>query len=399
MGWVQGGVTAARGFVASGISAGIKPSRRPDLALVVSDSPASAAAVFTTNRIKAAPVTISQQRVRQGRASAVLLNSGCANCLTGAGGLRDARQLGQAAAKALGMAERDMLLASTGLIGTRLPVARITRSIPRLVSGLSRARHHEAAWAILTTDRRPKEAAIKLSLGRRVVRVGGMAKGAGMISPSMATMLAVITTDAAAPAGLLRRLLREAVESSFNCISVDGDMSTNDTVLLLANGASGATLRPGSRATREVGAALQAVAERLAQLIVQDGEGAKRVLEVTVTGARTERQARACARSVISSPLVKTMVAGADPNMGRVAAAVGASGARLDPRTLEMTLQGRRVVARGVVLARAQESVRRRMRRPRIAITMHLHAGAASARMWTCDLTTEYVRINAGYTT
>jgi len=399
MRWIRGGVTAARGFAASGISGGIKRSRRPDLALVVSDRLATASAVFTANRLQAAPVIISRQRVRHGRARAVLLNSGCANCLTGVAGLRDARRLGRAAAAAVGVAEREVLLASTGLIGTRLPVSRIERSLPRLAAGLSRASHEEAAWAILTTDRRPKEAAVTLSIGGRPVRVGGMAKGAGMIAPSMATMLAVITTDAAAPAAVLRRLLREAVDASFNCISVDGDMSTNDTVLLLANGAAGVSLRAGSRATRQVAVALRVVAERLARMIVEDGEGAKRVLEVIVRGARTAREARACAQKVIGSPLVKTMVAGADPNVGRVAAAVGASGAQMRPGALEITLQGQRVVARGRVVPDAQERVRQRMRRPQVQAVIHLHAGRASARMWTCDLTTEYVRINAGYTT
>ena len=399
MKWITGGVTAARGFRASGVAAGIKPSRRPDLALVVSEAPAAAAGVVTANRVKAAPAHISLRRLKRGVARAVLLNSGCANCLTGAAGVRDAGQLGHTVAQALGVSDADVLLASTGLIGRRLPVERVARAIPRLIASLSRANHREAAWAILTTDRHPKEAAVQASHGGRTFRVGGMAKGAGMIAPSMATLLGVITTDVAAPPQLLRRLLRQAVDETFNRISVDGDMSTNDTVFLLANGRSGLQLRPGTPGSQVFASALQAVTQRLARMLVADGEGASRIMEVIVAGARSAHEAHRCARQVASSPLVKTMLAGGDPNVGRIAAAAGASGARFDPDALEMHIQRQRVVAKGRVLPLAASAVRTLLRRPAVTVRIHLHAGRAQDRMVTCDLTTEYVRINAGYAT
>ena len=278
---IQGGVTAAQGFVASGVSAGIKRSRKPDLALVVSETPAIAAAVFTINRVKAAPVQISAQRVRRGRARAVLLNSGCANCLTGTPGLRDALRLGRSVARAVDLNESDVLLASTGLIGRRLPVARMERAVPKLVDGLNRAHHRAAAEAILTTDLKPKEAAVEARIGGRLCRIGGMAKGAGMIAPSMATMLSVITTDVAISAGLLRELLRKVTEGTFNRITVDGDMSTNDTVFALANGRSGVTIREGA-SLQTFALMLLEVSAKLATKIVEDGEGASRLMEVQV---------------------------------------------------------------------------------------------------------------------
>lgn len=399
MRWVSGGVTAARGFVASGISAGIKPSRRPDLALILSRYPAAAAAVFTTNRIKAAPVVISQRRLRRGQARAVLINSGCANCLTGEPGLRDALHLSRLIAQGSGFADHEVLLASTGLIGTRLPVARVERAVPRLVGSLSRQQHEEAAWAILTTDRRPKEAAVSVAVRGGTFHVGGMAKGAGMIAPSMATMLCVMTTDVACPQQLLRRLLRQASAATFNRISVDGDMSTNDTVFLLANGRSGVQLRSGASSVPVFAAALQAVAQRLARMLVADGEGASRLMEVVVSGARNAHEARLCARAVTTSPLVKTMLAGGDPNVGRIAAAIGASPARFDPDALEIRIQDRRVVAKGRVVPLPRSVVRTLLRRPEVLVRIDLHAGRAEDRMTTCDFTTEYVRINAGYAT
>jgi glutamate N-acetyltransferase/amino-acid N-acetyltransferase len=399
MKWVGGGVTAARGFVASGISAGIKPSRRPDLALVLSRYPATAAAVFTVNRVKAAPVIISQRRFRRGQVRAVLINSGCANCLTGKAGLRDAQRLSRFIARGIGIPDREILLASTGLIGTRLPVDRIERAVPRLMAALSRGQHEEAAWAILTTDRHPKEAAVRVTVGGRTFHVGGMAKGSGMIAPSMATMLCIITTDVAAPPALLRRVLRQAVAGTFNRISVDGDMSTNDTVFLLANGRSGVQLRSGASSTQLFARALQAVAQRLARMLVADGEGASRLMEVEVCGARTAREAFACARSVATSPLVKTMLAGGDANVGRIAAAVGASPARFDPGQLDIRIQHRRVVARGRMVPLPTSTVKTLLRRPVVTVRIDLQAGRAVDRMATCDLTTEYVRINAGYAT
>lgn len=398
MKWISGGVTAARGYLAAGVSAGIKRSRKPDVALVVSEIPASVAGVFTRNRVKAAPVIISQQRTRRGMSRGVLFNSGCANCLTGPSGLQDALRVSRTAAAALGIQEQELLIASTGLIGRRLPVVRIQRAIPGLVARLSRASHRLAAEAILTTDRLPKEAAVATTVNGRTVRVGGMAKGAGMIAPSMATMLCVITTDAEVRPGLLTKVLQLATQRTFNQISVDGDMSTNDTVFALANGRSGVRIRQGTVSERRFAEALVAVTGALAKRLVQDGEGATRMMAVEVTGARSDREAQACARQVACSSLVKTMLAGADPNVGRLAAAVGASSARFDPQKLAIAINGRRVVAGGAI--RANKAVTRALlSRPEVTVRINLHAGRACGRMLTCDLTADYVRINAGYST
>ena len=397
--WISGGVTAARGFRASGVHAGVKRSRKPDLALVVCELPATAAAVFTRNRVQAAPVLISKGRVRRGMARAVLINSGCANCLTGAQGFQDALRLGRAVAKRLHLAEVEVLLASTGLIGSRLPVSRMERAIPLLVNQLSRAHHEDAAQAILTTDLHVKEAAVQAVIGGRLCRLGGMAKGSGMIAPSMATMLCVLTSDVGIAPGLLRNLVQGAAERTFHRMSVDGDMSTNDTVFALASGRSGVTIRPGTSSARTCAAMLEAVSARLAGLLVADGEGASRVMEVRVMGARTEQDAQACARQVACSPLVKTMLAGHDPNVGRIAAAVGASPARFDPKRLEIRIGSHRVVSQGAALPLTKSVSRRLLNHPEVSVRIHLHAGRAEGRMVTCDFTEEYVRINARYST
>ena len=399
MRWISGGVTAAQGFQAAGVSAGIKRSRKPDLALVFSEEPAIAAGVFTRNRVKAAPVVMSQQRLKRGVARAVLLNSGCANCLTGEAGMQDALMLARLVARELHVRERDVLVASTGVIGRRLPVPRMQRAIPRLVQQTSRRGHQAAALAILTTDVRVKEVAVEARIGGRVCRVGGMAKGAGMIAPSMATMLSVLTTDVAIASGPLRTILQEVTERTFNRISVDGDMSTNDTVFALASGRSGVTIRAGTPSLEPFTQMVQAVAEALAKLIVKDGEGATRIMEVEVLGARNEQDAQACARQICNSPLVKTMVAGGDPNVGRIAAAAGASGAQFDADQLEITIGNQPVVARGEALRLPKSVSRSLWLPPEVTVRIHLHAGRAQARMLTCDLTEDYVRINARYST
>ena len=398
MRWISGGVTAAHGFRAAGLSAGIKRSRKPDLALVAAEARASAAAVFTKNQVQAAPVLLSAARIRSGYAQAVLINSGCANCMTGEEGLRDARGLSRVAAESLGISEQDVLVASTGLIGTRLPSARVRRAIPTLVSQLHRARHGDAAAAILTTDLHIKEAAVELPIGGRHVRLGGMAKGAGMIAPSMATMLCVVTTDAVIAPALLNRLLREAAGRTFNRISIDGDMSTNDTLFALASGRSGIAIRPGGSAAG-FSRMLEAVMERLARMLVKDGEGATRMMEIRVSGGRTDAEAQACARQIAGSLLVKTMLAGGDSNVGRIAAAAGASAARFTARRLRIWIGDRLVVSQGAVLAATQASVRPLLNRPEVDVRVDLGAGSGRGRMLTCDLTEDYVRINASYST
>ena len=391
-------MTVAKGFTAAGVHSGIKRSRKPDLALVLADRPSSVGAVFTINRVQAAPVVISKQRVRSGMVRAVLLNSGCANCLTGRQGMQDALAVSRATAKALGLSEPQVLLASTGIIGRRLPVPRLVRALPHLVASLSPAHHRHAAQAILTTDLQPKEAAVELRLGGHRIRIGGMAKGSGMIAPSMATMLCVITTDAQIAPALLTRLLRQAAERTFNRISVDADMSTNDCVFVLANGASG-VLVTGAAATQAFGAALEAVCDRLARMIVEDGEGVARTMALEVRGGRTDQDAQLAARQVAFSPLVKTMLAGADPNPGRLAAAVGASPAVFDPDRLEIRISGVTVVSRGAALKMSKAVTRTLLARPHVDVMIDLHAGRGRGWMVTGDLTVEYIRINAGYAT
>lgn len=399
MKWVSGGVTAAKGFKAAGLNSGIKKSRKPDLSLVLSAKPSSAAGVFTKNTVQAAPVLISKKRLKKGKASGVLINSGCANCLTGPAGMRDALLLGELVSDAAGMPDSRLLIGSTGIIGRRIPVNKVKRSIGRLIGRLSDSNHEAAAQAILTTDLRAKEAAVEAVINGRLVRVGGMAKGAGMIAPSMATMLCVLTTDASVSPGLLRKVLQQAVGRSFNRISVDGDMSTNDSVFFLANGASKTAIRPGTRAGSVFIAMVEAVCRKLAFLIVQDGEGAGKLMEIKVAGARNQKDADSCARQIAFSPLVKTMLAGSDPNVGRLAAAAGASNARFNPDHLEIHVSGVKTVSRGVALNLSKAVLRRLLNRPVVPVRVDLHAGNAAAAMWTCDLTAEYVRINAGYAT
>jgi len=399
MKWIAGGVAAAKGFVAAGVSAGIKRSRKPDMALVVSEAPAVAVGTLTTNLVKAAPVIISRRRLAAGTARAVFVNSGCANCMTGAAGHADALSLSRDVARGLHVAEREVLIASTGIIGRRLPLPRMRRVIPRLIQHLSRAHHHEAAVAILTTDLLTKEVAIECGAGGRRWRLGGMAKGAGMIAPSMATMLCVLTTDAQVDRGFAAEVLREAVARSFNRVSVDGDMSTNDSVFLLANGRSGVRIRRGSREARSFIDALNQVTQRLAYLLIKDGEGATRVALIRVRGAKTASQAHACARHVATSSLVRTMLASGDPNVGRIAAAAGASGASFDPTRLQIYINGVTVVSSGVAHRLGKTMARTLLAPKEVEIDIDLQAGAQATSMLACDLTPQYVRINAFYTT
>ena len=395
---VEGGVTAARGFRAAGLHCGIK-SARPDLALVVSDSLAAAAGVFTTNAVKAAPVLVSMEAIQSGAAQAVLVNSGNANACTGAQGLADAREMVSLTARALGIAEEFVLVASTGVIGVPLPMAPVRGGIPQLPARLSRD-GTPAAEAILTTDAFAKTAAVRLSLKGVTVTIGGMAKGAGMIHPQMATTLCVITTDAAVPAPLLRRALRRAADESFNCISVDGDTSTNDTIFLLANGQAGhAPLAEEDPELETFTTALVAVAGELARMVVRDGEGATKLITVTVRGARSAVDAKRAVNAVMTSPLVKTAIYGAEPNWGRILAAAGRSGARFHPDQAAITIGGVQVVAGGVGVPASMPAAAEAMKAPAYEIVVDLGAGDASSRGWTCDLNEGYVKINAGYMT
>jgi glutamate N-acetyltransferase/amino-acid N-acetyltransferase len=395
----QGTVTSPTGFLAGATSAAIKEgTSRLDLGLLFSTSPCRAAGLFTRNRIKAAPVLLCQEHLAQGKARAVVANSGCANACTGAEGLAEAREMAALAASKLGLPPEQVLVLSTGVIGVRLPMARVRRGVRRI--RLTREGGHELAQAIITTDTRTKEVALSFSLEGRPVVVGGVAKGAGMIHPDLATMLAIITTDAAVEDSYLRQALAQAADLSFNMLSIDGDTSTNDTVLLLANGLAGnQPLEGSSPAAGIFQEALNQVCTYLAREIARDGEGATRLIEVRVEGAASAAEARAAARTIASSPLVKAAVHGADPNWGRILAALGRSGARLEEDRLEVHIGELRVMAGGRPLPFDGEAARCLLRAPEVLLRVGLGLGENQATAWGCDLSPEYVTINSTYTT
>lgn len=389
-----GGAWSPEGYRAAGAHCGIKRSD-PDLALLASDGPAAAAGVFTTNRVRAAPVRYSRGVVDGGRARAVVVNSGNANACTGERGERDARAMAAETGRALGCDPGEVLVASTGLIGVPLPIGKVRSGIREAAGRLARD-GGDAARAILTTDRFTKTAAVRFRAGGREITVGGMAKGAGMVHPDMATTLGFLTTDAPVPPGPLGEVLRTAVDASFNRITVDGETSTNDAVLALANGAAGGLALEGADLER-LARSFSRVARHLALEVVRDGEGATRVAEVVVQGAADGEDARRAASQVCTSPLVKTALAGGEPNWGRIVAALGASGAELDPAGLAVRLGDVDVVEDGARVDGAGERAAAALEGDEVRIRVDLAAGGARATMWTCDLTDEYVRVNAGY--
>jgi glutamate N-acetyltransferase/amino-acid N-acetyltransferase len=398
---VSGGVTTPRSFRAAGVSAGIKAGERLDLALLVSDRPATAAAVFTTNRAQAAPVIVSRDHLARsaGVARAIVVNSGCANACTGDSGLQVARDMADETARLVGCAPHEVLVASTGVIGVALEVAKIRRALPAAFSALGGqgSQGSLAAQAIMTTDPFPKEAAARLSIGGREVTIGGMAKGSGMIEPMMATMLAFVTTDAAVPKPLLDRALREAVDDTFNAITVDGECSTNDCVFALANGASGATV---DEATYDVFAhGLREVCLRLAIGIVRGGEGATKLVTITVTGAASAAEARQAAKAIANSPLVKTAIHGGDPNWGRLIAATGRAGVAFNLERAAVSIGPVVLFKDGRPFDEAAPEAADYLKHDEVMVAVALGAGDASSTVWTCDLTAEYVRINAEYRT
>ncbi len=393
------GVTAPQGFVAAAVHAGIKKPGVPDLALIASVQEGPIAGVFTRNRIAAAPVILDRAHLRQKIGRGILINSGNANACTGARGLADARELATLVAGQIGTAAQTIFVGSTGVIGQPLPMAGIRRAIPELVKRLRRAGAQEAARAILTTDQKTKEVALSARIAGRTVTVGGMAKGSGMIHPDMATLLASLTTDAAIEQRALQSAVRAAVTQSFNCISVDGDTSTNDTVLCLANALAGnALVRMGSTAFGAFQRLLTQACMSLAMQICRDGEGATKVAQVVVTGARTDADARQVARTIATSSLVKTALFGEDANWGRILAAVGRSGVPIHPNKICLAFEGIPIVKGGTGLgASVERRIARIMRRKEFAFTVDLKQGSGTARQWTTDLSYEYVRINASY--
>ena len=397
---IPGGVTAPQGYAAHGVGAGIKVRGRRDMALIVSREPALAAGMLTTNTLAAAPILLCRPILKRGKAQAIVANSGNANACTGPQGLLDANTMVRETARALGMDPHLVLVASTGVIGRPMPTRRIVAALPALAAGLNPRGSRAAAEAIMTTDLVVKETAVEFSVAGTPVRIGGIAKGSGMINPAMATMFAFLTTDAAITLPALRMALKQAVAHSFNAITVDGEMSTNDAVLLLANGAAGnRPIQQGDTALATFTRALTHVCETLAKAIVRDGEGAGHLITVEVRGAVSAHDAQKAARTIANSLLVKTMGAGRDPNWGRVAAAVGASGAHLHPGRVTITLGGLTVFRHGQPARVNPLHLKRMFEHPEVLISVHLGAGASHARVWTCDLTEGYIRINAKYTT
>lgn len=399
---IKGGVTAPAGFKAAGVHADIKGKggTKKDVAIIYSEVPCAAAGVYTTNLVKAAPVTLSQERTETGSLQAVVVNSGNANACTGEQGMRDAIAMAAQTAQALGLAPAAVGVASTGVIGVELPMERVAAGIAAAAAALSADGGADAAQAIMTTDTFSKEYAVRFELGGAMVTIGAMAKGSGMIHPNMATMLGFVTTDADVEPAALRTALQEATAKSYNMITVDGDTSTNDMVIALANGrAQGPKVMLGSRSYEQFAAALELVLTHLAKEIARDGEGATKLIEVRVKGAPTLADARKAARSVCGSSLVKSAVFGEDANWGRVLAALGYSGAEFDPAKVDLWLGDLQMMVAGTPVAFDEEAAAQVLKAKAVTFTADLHSGSAEATAWGCDLTYDYVKINGSYRT
>jgi glutamate N-acetyltransferase/amino-acid N-acetyltransferase len=394
---VEGGVTLAAGFTAGAVYAGIKTPGpdKLDLAILASDRPAAVAGIFTRNSFCAAPVVVSREIVAGRRARAVIANAGNANACTGEQGLADAREMAALAAAKIGGDPSEVLVASTGMIGILLPMDQVRAGVPdiKLLDDGSAP----FARAIITTDTHPKSAGAELELGGKTVRIGGSAKGAGMIHPNMATLLAFVTTDAAVDPEFLQTALVRAGGDSFNMITVDGDTSTNDTLVVLANGAAGNPVVSGGEDGEKFVAALTYVCGELAKAIVSDGEGATRLIRVDVRGAASDEDARSAARSVVRSPLVKSAVYGSDPNWGRVLCAIGYSGAQVDPMAVDLFVGGVQLVKAGAPVPGSREEAEPVMKEKEINFVADLHVGGSAATAWGCDLTEAYVVENSAY--
>ena len=393
------GITAPLGFRAAGLHCGIKKAGVLDLALVVSDRSGPIGGVFTTNRVVAAPVTLDRLHLRHGVGRAILINSGNANACTGRPGMAAAQRTAAVVAQTLGIPIHEVFIGSTGVIGRPLPVDRIIKAVPALVERVSSLGGLSAARAILTTDLKPKTIARRARINGRRVIIGGMAKGSGMIHPAMATMLGYLTTDAAITRTALQRALTQAVDDSFNCISVDGDTSTNDTVLCLANGLAGnRPITEGTSAFRQFVRLLTEACQPLALAICRDGEGVTKVVKIEVHGAGTTLQARQVANTIGTSNLVKTALFGEDANWGRVMAAIGRSGVTMDPTKINVSFGGVPMVRNGVGLGPAAERrIAKVFHRKEFTIQVKLGQGRHRSHLWTTDLSYDYVRINASY--
>jgi glutamate N-acetyltransferase/amino-acid N-acetyltransferase len=399
--WLDVGITAVPGFLAAGLAGGIKAGGKKDMALIHSPTPARSAAVFTSNQVKGAPVLVSMEHARAGAAQAIVASSGCANVCTGERGVKDAREMTKTVADLLRIPQNHVLIAATGVIGVPLPMDKIRGALPKLVKSLSPQGGRAAAEAIMTTDTRPKEAALRVEVNGRVVTLGGIAKGVAMLEPHLATMFCFVATDAALARGALNGVLRRAVDRSFNRVTVDSDTSTSDTVAVLANGlAETRPVEAGGRGQSQFTAGLEALTVKLAKMLVADGEGATKLVMVTVRGAASRRDALVAARSVANSPLLKCAFNGADPNWGRIMMALGKSAARIDQDKIAITFGEERMVERGVLREGVRvERIREIMGAREFEITIDLGLGRGEDRVLTSDLSEEYVRINGKYTT
>ena len=402
-----GSVTSPKGFKASGIKAGLKRSGAPDMAMIYSEAPCVVAGAFTSNLFAAAPVIFDRERIAAGNdIHAAVINSGNANACTGQRGLDDARATAAKAASLLGCGADEVLLSSTGRIGVPMPMDIIFKGTELAVKALSEDGGENAALAIMTTDTRPKSFATKINVGGVTVTIGGMTKGAGMIAPKMrmappqATMLSYVTTDAAIDKAALYNAIANALDKSYNRITVDGDTSTNDTFVILANGQAGnKTIMPGTAESELFAEALASLAGRLAKEMVKDGEGVSRFVEVNVTGAKSDADARVCAEAIANSALCKTAWFGADPNWGRILCAAGYCGISFDPSKVNLDMQGAPVVRGGMDAGTPESELVKLVSDKEVKIDLDLGAGTGSFTVWTCDLTYDYVKINADYHT
>jgi glutamate N-acetyltransferase/amino-acid N-acetyltransferase len=394
----NGGITAAKGFIAGGFYCGIRKVKK-DLAIIRSIKPAVAAGVFTLNKTQAAPVLIDKEQIKKTQlCSAIVINSGNANACTGERGMNDAWEMINVTANALNIPQGQVLVSSTGVIGQYMPMEKVTTGIRELATKLSVDGNKDAAESIMTTDTFPKEAAVQFALGPSMVTIGGMAKGSGMIAPNMATMLAFVTTDVAITPSALQTALRITNGHSFNRLTVDGDMSTNDMLLVLANGfAKNDKIQENTPAFHKFVEALEYVLVKLAKMIARDGEGATKLVEIVVSGAGSEEEAVQAARAVANSNLVKTAIHGADANWGRIICAVGYSGIEFDPACVEISFGDVPVLKKNYEIVLDEEKARSVLLKENVTVLINLNQGAATARFWTCDLTKEYIHINASY--
>lgn len=392
---IEGGITSVPGFRSAGVACGIKSTGAKDLAVIVCDDVAVSAGTFTSNKVKSAPVLVSMERIKSGKARAIVANSGNANACTGEQGIKDAKRMTEIVADGLNISPELVLVASTGKIGRKMPMDKIENGIKIALSNLSYTGGHDSAEAIMTTDTFCKEIAVEFDIQKKKARIGGMVKGAGMINPNMATMLCFLTTDVCIEQGFLQKALKSAVDVSFNMISVDGDTSTNDTVIILANGRAGNDPIDKLDSSYEVFLrSLTYVTTSLAKMIAKDGEGATKFIELRIRGAKTEQDARKACHAIAQSPLLKCALFGEDPNWGRIMSSLGASGIDMDQNKVDIWFDDLKIAQNGVSTGFDEELAKDVLRKKEYVITIDLKIGNGKAILWTCDLSYDYVKIN-----